>query len=145
MDQNYWFYISHNRIEYVNFGFMGLFITLMRINANISIDYVLVRFASIYLGYNQIKCSCALFDDFYFLVNGPLNKSQYFKNMSKNRLVYTECITKNKKIIKLFKDLTTGKSKRSEFCGMNNAVTHFLIFNHYFNYFFELFIFIVYF
>ena len=143
--QNYWFYISHNRIEYVNFGFMGLFKTLMEINANISIDYFLVRFASIYLGANQIKCSCALFDDFYFLVNGPLNKSQYFKNLTKSRLASTECKTNNNESIKLITDLTTGKSKRSQFCGMNNAVTHFLIINHYFNFFFELFIFIVYF
>ena len=128
-DRYYWFYISHNRIENVNFGLMGLFITLMHINANISIDYFLVRFTTIYLGANQIKCSCALFDDFYFLINGPLNKSQYFKNLTKSSLASTECKTNNNESTKLLTDLTTGKIKRSQFCETNNGVTQFLIFN----------------
>ena len=58
----------------------------MRLNANISADYLYVRFTSIYLGDNQLKFNCALFDDFYFFVNGPLNKSQYFKNLNKSLL-----------------------------------------------------------
>ena len=144
-EQYYRFYISNNRIEYVNFGFMGLFMTLMGINANISIDYILVRFASIYLGANQIKCSCALFDDFYFLLNGPLNKSQYFKNLSQSSLASTECERSNNETVKLISELASGKLKRSQFCGMNNAIPHFLIFNHYFNSFFVLFILLVYF
>jgi Leucine-rich repeat (LRR) protein len=143
--QSYWFYIRNNRIENVDFGLMGLYITLKKINEQISVDYLYLRFESIYLAANQIKCSCALFEDFNFLLNGPLNQSKYFKNLSKSPLAYTECKTSNNESINLISDLTTGKSKRSKFCVMNNAVAHLLSLNLYFNFFIELCIFIFYF
>ena len=119
---SYFFLFNDNQIEYVKFGFKGLFDSLMELNVQISVDFLYIRFSTIFLKNNKINCSCGLFDDLSFLVNGPLNKSQYFKNFSLTPLFFTECQTKNKKNINLFTDFETLNLKRSEVCEMSNHV-----------------------
>ena len=122
--ENYVLFLNDNQIKYLNFAFSEIFRLLMEINKYISVDYLYVRFASIYLGANKINCSCGLFEDFYFLINGPLNKSKYFKNLNKSLLASTECKISKNESINLISNLITGSLKRSQFCEVNNEVAH---------------------
>lgn len=125
---NYFLFLNNNQIEYFEFGFKEIYQTFMKINGFISDDYLYVRFTSILLGSERINCSCGLFEDFNFLINGPLNESQYFESLNKSLLASTQCKANNNESINIISDLTSGKSQFWGTC-IQNSAARFLNFN----------------
>jgi Leucine-rich repeat (LRR) protein len=135
--ENYMLLLNDNQIEYVNFGLKALYEVLMEINANISVDYLFRRVSSALLTNNKIKCTCGLFDDLNFLVNGVFNTStsQYFKSLGTSLIANTQCETKENEKINLISNLKAGNLSRSQFCDSSKAVDQIYGLNYFFLYF----------
>ena len=129
----YGYFFASNDIEVLNLGFRGIYEALTEVNANISIDYLYVRFTSVLLVYNNLKCSCGLFEDLNFVINGPLNKSKFFEYFPLSSIAPTQCQLITNKNINFSIDLKMKKIKRSEFCNASNSLASMFSFSLYLN------------
>jgi hypothetical protein len=136
-NKTYALLLDDNQIEYVNFGLKALYEALMEVNDQISVDYLFRRVSSALLTNNKIKCTCSLFDDLNFLVNGVFNTStsQYFKSLGTSLIANTQCETKENEKINLISNLKAGNLSRSQFCDSSKAVDQIYGLNYFFLYF----------
>ena len=87
--KHFWYSFDNNKIESVFFNFELIYNTYMSF---LSIEKnLMMKFSSISMDVNPIKCDCGLYKDYSFLVNGPFNYSLYNFNLSQTHTVQTIC------------------------------------------------------
>jgi hypothetical protein len=90
--KEFWYSFDNNKIESVFFDFeliYNAYMSFLSIETNL-----MMKFSSISMDRNPIKCDCGLYKDMSFLANGPFNYSMNNFNLSQTHTVQTMCFIK---------------------------------------------------
>ena len=119
--RNFMYSFEHNNMESVKFNFELIYTIYLRIlQAN---QNLFLKFSSILIDQNSIKCDCGLLKDMNFLVNGPFDYSNI--DLFYTYAEKTVCSTiKNKNINILSVILNKKWDIISEFCALPFSFAH---------------------
>ena len=88
--------LSNNVIMYLKLNFEAIYskISELKNYGNIE-NNLFLKFASVNLYADMIRCDCSIYKDFNFLVNGPFTKNIYYSYLETASISNTMCVYKN--------------------------------------------------
>jgi hypothetical protein len=88
--------LSNNVIMYLKLNFEAIYSKLSELKQYGNIDNnLLLKFSSVNLYADMIRCDCNIYKDFNFLINGPFANNGYYSYLANSSISNTMCVDKN--------------------------------------------------
>ena len=88
--------LSNNVIMYLKLNFEGVYSKISELKKYGNIENNLfLKFLSVNLYADMIRCDCNIYKDFNFLINGPFTQNFYFSYLANASISNTMCVDKN--------------------------------------------------